>query len=165
MSYRRIGDEISEEYYLPKGMYITVDYGIVIPDTGEYECMFSRYMGTYRRSQLKTNSDEIITEVVEKNPDYAEYENQENISDENYRWGDEFERIIKFNNGYIAKIEYWKSLNERDQSFGRYDAKYRKIILLNETDVLFEFMEDNPYYIDPHIESVVFSVEDLMQVR
>ena len=143
------GDELTEDYNFPNGMNIHVDFGVIWKDDKYHQC-FSRYVGSIRRSQLVDFSGKVITELIEDNPDEMNYEKEQKIRDAGLRLGDEFERIINFPNGYTAKIEYWITPAERDEKFGRYDAKYqRKILLYENNNILSDVIDYNPYYIDP----------------
>lgn len=155
MSFKHLGNADVEKFFLPNGMYLQIDYGIIYWEDNKYHPFYTRYSGSCRRSRLLTNQDNIITEVIEKNPDMLSYERQCEIIEEGLYIGDEFERVINFPNGFSVKIEYWKSINGRDENFGMYDSKYRKTILFDENDnVLSEIMEDNPHFINYDAENL-----------
>ena len=157
-----IGDEISEDFDFPNGMNVHVDYGILFHTDHEYHPCFKRYSGSLRRTQLLDQESNIVTEVIENNPDEMDYEREQNILAKGLKIGDEFERSINFPNGYIVKIEYWVSPTKRDENFGRYSAKYQKKILLDENNnIISEILDSNPYYINPEVEVININYEDI----
>lgn len=150
---------------LPK-FKIHIDYGEM--DDGsfsgkkQYLRLSERYTGEYRRSQLLDYHGNFISECIEKNPDFECDTTDNYFIAAELKIGNEFERLINFDNGYVAKIEYWQSINNHDSKFGIYDAKYRKTTLFdNGNNIISEVMEDNPHFIDPTIECII-SDQDIM---
>lgn len=153
MSYIIPGDSRVEKFDFPNHMQVKVDYGIIWE--GNYEPFFERYSGSLRRSQLLDFNGDIITEVIEDNPDELEAGEELKILKSRNRPGDEFERIIHFTNGYTAKIEYWVTPTKRDKNFGVYHAKYQRRVLLDENkNIISEIMDYNPNYMDPNVEVI-----------
>ena len=162
MVVRTIGDVKTEDFILSKGLHVHIDYGVISYDDGHYYPAFERYSGSKRRSQLLDDKGNIISEVIESNPDELTYEKEKSILATGLKIGDEFERVINFPNGYVAKIEYWVTPLKRDKNFGRYDAKYQKKILLDEKDnIISEVMDYNPYYMDSNVEVIQINSEDI----
>lgn len=158
MSFIYLGEAEVENYFLPNNMSIEIDYGIIYWEDNKYHPFYTRYTGSCRRSKILDNENNIISEVIEKNPDELLPEREREIIDAGLYIGDEFERLINFPNGYSFKIEYWKSINERDKNFGMYDSKYRKIILFDENNkIISEMMERNPHFINYDAENLHIS--------
>ena len=89
----------------------------------------------------------LISEVIEKNPNYVPRDTQLKMLEDHVIIGEDVERIFNFPNGYSAKIEYWISPTERDHKHGFYTAKYRKLILSDDKDnIISDIFEDNPNY-------------------
>ena len=155
MVVKTIGDKLTEDFVISEELHIHVDYGVISSDDGKYYPAFQRYSGSMRRSQLLDNNGNIISEIIEKNPDELSYEKKRNILSKGLKPGDEFERIIRFVNGFTAKIEYWVTSTKRDKNFGRYDAEYQKTILLDENNnIISENMVYNPYFMDHNAEVI-----------
>lgn len=153
MSYIIPGNARVEKFNFPNKMQVCIDYGIIWE--GNYEPFFERYSGSLRRSQVLDFDGNIVTEIIEDNPDEMNYDERQKILNAGQILGDEFERIIHFPNGYTAKIEYWVTPAKRDKNFGRYDAKYQKKILLDEnSNVISEVMDYNPHYMDSNVEVI-----------
>lgn len=160
MSYIIPGNARVEKFDFPNKMQVRIDYGIMWE--GVYEPFFGRYSGSLRRSQLLDQNKNIITEIIEGNPDELDYDTEQKILSAGQRIGDEFERVINFPNGYSAKIEYWVTPAKRDKNFGRYDAKYQKNLLLNENNmVISSDICYNLDYMDPNVEVIHINSEDI----
>ena len=153
MSYIIPGDARIEKFDFPNRMLVRIDYGIIWE--GNYEPFFERYSGSLRRSQVLDSKGNIVTEVIEENPDETECGTELKMLKAGQLPGDEFERIIHFPNGYTTKIEYWMTPTKRDKNFGRYAAKYQRRVLLDENDnIISEIMDFNPHYKDPNAEVI-----------
>lgn len=140
-----------ESFRLPNGMTINMDYGYIFTEEDGmpegYMPTFNRCSAQYRRSQLIDSNDKIISEVIENNPDKISKSHEEILIQEHSLRGDEFEKIVNFPNGKVAKIEYWVTPEKRDKNFGRYAANYRRSVLFDETgEIISEVMERNPNY-------------------
>lgn len=64
MSFKHLGNADVEKFFLPNGMYLQIDYGIIYWEDNKYHPFYTRYSGSCRRSRLLTNQDNIITEVM-----------------------------------------------------------------------------------------------------
>ena len=145
-----------ENFELPNGMIIHIDYGHIFTEEDKfptgYQPWSHRCCSEYRRSQLIDSNGNIISEVLEENPDYITDEDEKQLKKEKIIIGDEYEKIIKFPDGKLAKVEYWVTPTKRDKKCGRYYSKYRKSILFDKNDkIISEVMEKNPNYFDENI--------------
>ncbi len=152
---------------LPNHFCIKIDYGVM--DDGSWsgkkqylEYFAQRLSGSYRRSRLFNEYDELITEVIEKNPDYLSEEEEKKLEQKGLTRGDETGKLIKFDNGMVAKVEYWDTPEKQAKGPARSSAYYRRIILFDENnEIISEIMEENPYYKDPNIPVIdIFNEED-----
>lgn len=142
---------------LPNNFYIKIDYGVM--DDGSWsgkkqylEYFAQRLSGLYRRSRLFNEHDELITEVIEKNPDYLSEEEERKLKQKGLTRGNETGKLIKFDNGMVAKVEYWDTPEKQAKGLARYSAYYRRIILFDKNnEIISEIMERNPHYEDPNI--------------
>ena len=153
------GSYIYETFEFPEGLCIKMDYGVIDPDFVEpYLDGFERFVGSYRRSRL-FDGDKLITEVIEDNPDLLTDEEEERLKEKNIEHGDVFDRIINFDDGKVAKIEYWATPQYRDKNYRMYNADYRKLILLDENnEIISEVMEENPNnYVDENVITITGS--------
>ena len=108
---------------------------------------FTRYSGQHRRSTLYDEEDHVITQTIQENPDRILDEDLFHVHEDGLLAGDEYERIVNFDNGMVAKIEYWMTLDARDENFGRYAAKFRRIVLFDKNqEIISEVFEKNPHY-------------------
>ena len=93
------------------------------------------------------DNEKIITECIEDNPDYISEEEELIFQEQKIIKGDEFEKVVNFPDGKVAKIEYWITPEKRDVNFGRYAAGYRRSVLFDESGkIISEIMESNPNY-------------------
>lgn len=149
-----IGDVSNEKFELPNKYIIFIEYGMVDLDgsirgiKNKFLQIFTRYSGNDRRAILYDNNGNIISEAIEPNPDFVKDDEWSSIPEQGLLFGDEFEKVIHFQNGMVAKIEYWKTPENRDEHFGRYAAKFRRTVLFDETgEIISEIMEHNPSYL------------------
>ena len=158
----RLGGEIAEGFYFHNNWSVHLDYGMnmEIMPLFDYdkiddsplptEDMIFHRMGRssdhFRMLKL-FKGDNLVSEVIEKNPSYIPEDTQLRMLENHVIIGEDYERIFNFPNGYSAKIEYWISPTERDSKHGFYTAKYRRMILSDENDeIISDIFEDNPYY-------------------
>lgn len=141
-----------EKFQLPNGYYIVMDYGLLdvhgLTNGIKNEFIgMSRYGGNQRRSILYDDENNVITQAIQDNPDRIPDEDIFHIHEDGLLVGDEYERVVNFDNGMVAKVEYWMTLDSRDENFGRYAAKFRRIVLFDkEQEVISEVFEKNPHY-------------------
>lgn len=142
-----LGNFREENFYLPNGMSIVIDYGVMDYDFKDpFISGFERFAGSCRRSKL-FDGEKLITEVIEENPDYISSEKEAFLAENHILKGDEFEKVINFPEGKVAKIEYWVTPEKRDENFGMYSANYRRLVLFDEYgEIISEVMERNPNY-------------------
>lgn len=142
-----LGNVREENFILPNGMSIKIDYGVIDHDFKDpFISGFERFVGSHRRSRL-VDDEKLIIEVIEDNPDYITLEQETILAKNNIQKGDEFEKVINFPDGKVAKIEYWITPKKRDENFGRYAAKYRRSVLFDKSgEIISEVMEHNPNY-------------------
>lgn len=108
---------------------------------------FTRYSGQQRRSTIYDGENNIVTQAIQDNPDKIPDEELLHIHEDGLLVGDEYERVVNFDNGWVAKVEYWMTLDARDENFGRYAAKFRRIVLFDENqEIISEVFEKNPHY-------------------
>lgn len=163
------GYEICESFIFPNNWEIQIEYGMADFNFGDYDSRevfetidesiiekidridsWGRRCGDYFRKINLSKDDNILVEYIEKNPDFLTRAERAQIKDEDKFLHDVFERTFDFPNGYSAKIEYWISPSERDQNFGMYTAKYRRMLLIDEKNkIIAQIFEDNPNYLDP----------------
>ena len=152
MSLISFDDPKKESFELPNGMVIHMDYGYIFNEEHDmptgYMPSFNRCSAQYRRSQLiDSNNKKIISEVIVKNPDRISKSQEERLLQEHLIRGDEFEKVVNFPDGKVAKIEYWLTPERRDENFGRYSANYRRSVLFDESGkIISEVMERNPNF-------------------
>lgn len=140
------GNEEEEEFNLPNGYYIKMDYGVPNFD-GDYIPITKRFNGTHRRTVLYDENMKIISQVLEDNPDRVDDEEFFNGPKDDLLWGNETEKVIPFDDGKVAKVEYWITPYKFDSHFGRYETKFRRIVLFDENkEIISEIIEDNPNY-------------------
>lgn len=141
------GNFRKEIFNLPNGMSIKIDYGVIDSDFKDnYVSGFERFMGSSRRSRL-FDGEKLITEVIESNPDYLTLEQEAILAENHIMRGDEFEKVINFQDGKVAKIEYWITPKKRDKNYGIYAANYRRSVLFDKFgEIISEIMERNPNY-------------------
>lgn len=140
------GNDREEEFYLPNGHYIKIDYG-AIDFKGKYIPLTKRFNAIYRRSILYDDNLKIISQVIENNPDYIDDNVWLKGPENGLLFGNELEKIIHFDDGKIAKVEYWITPEKREENFGRYETKFRRVVLFDEEgDIISEVIEDNPNY-------------------
>lgn len=149
-----IGDMRTEKFELPNKYVILIEYGMVDLDgsirgvKNKFLQIFTRYSGNDRRTILYDDDRNIISESIESNPDFVKDDEWVSIPEQGLLFGDEFEKVIHFQNGMVAKIEYWKTPENRDEHFGRYAAKFRRTVLFDENgEIISEIMERNPNYL------------------
>ena len=147
MVFIRLGGEKVEGFYFHNNWKVQVDYGMnmteipfsdyneidesSLPSKDVLYCRGGRSSDYFRILKLFKDG-KLISEVIEKNPNYVPTD---------------VERVFNFPNGYSAKIEYWISPTERDYKHGFYTAKYRKLILSDDKDnIISDIFEDNPNY-------------------
>ncbi len=142
------GYERHEKFMLPGEWEILIDYGGDARFPREKIIWgYEKGISTHMRSKL-FKQDIFITEAIEKNPNYVTYEEYTKIRDQGKFIGEEFERIIHFPNGYVAKIEYWFSKEKQDPNLGNYGSKYRRLILFNEfNQIISQIIEGNPSFL------------------
>lgn len=147
MSIVSLDNPIQEQFNFSNGIYLIMDYCIkddkfkdpLIPG-------FARWDATLRRSILYDNN-KIMSEVIEDNPDYISPEEELKLNEMGIIKGDEFEKVVNFPDGKVAKIEYWITPEKRDENFGRYAANYRRSVLFDENgEIISEIMEHNPNF-------------------
>ncbi len=145
-------DNPKKEFFgLPNGMKINMDYGYIFNEEDDmpngYMPSFNRCSAQYRRSQLIDSNDKLISEVIENNPDKISSQQEDRLIQEHLLRGDEFEKVVNFPDGKVAKIEYWITPEKRDENFGRYAAGYRRSVLFDESgEIISQIMERNPSY-------------------
>lgn len=142
------GYEHHEEFMLPGDWVILIDYGMEV-SPAEVSWGYEKGRSAYMRSKLYKQGI-LVDESIEDNPNFVTYEDARKIKNQGKFVGEEFERVIHFPNGYVAKIEYWFSKEKQNPNLGNYDSKYRRLILFNEFNkVISEIIEENPRYISP----------------
>ncbi len=167
MAFIRLGGEKVEGFYFHNNWKVQVDYGMnmteipfsdyneidesSLPSKDVLYCRGGRSSDYFRILKLfkdgKLISEKLISEVIEKNPNYVPRDTQLKMLENHVIIGEDVERVFNFPNGYSAKIEYWISPTERDYKHGFYTAKYRKLILSDDKDnIISDIFEDNPNY-------------------
>lgn len=136
-----------EIFELPNNWDIEINYGFIfhprIPDNTDFINAKSRSTAPLRKCRLY-KQDILIDEITEDNPLYIEPYSNNLCCPSWHRIGEEFERIIKFSNGFVFKIEYWYSKKKQEPNRGIYYSNYRKLILFNEKNqIISEVMEKN----------------------
>ena len=133
-------------------MTIPIDYGYIFSDedplpTG-YMPSFNRCSAQYRRSQILDSDKNILSEIIENNPDKISEEEEKELHENHLRIGDELEKVVSFPNGNVAKIEYWLTPKYKGENSRRLNANYMRSVLFDENgEIISEIMERNPYYI------------------
>lgn len=151
MSIISIDDPKEESFVFPNGMIVHMDYGYIFTEEDGmpegYMPTFNRFTSQYRRSQLFDSNENLISEVIENNPDRVSKAQEAKLIQQGLIKGDEFEKVVNFSDGKVAKIEYWITPEKRDKNFGRYGANYRRSVLFDESgEIISEIMERNPNY-------------------
>ena len=151
MSIISIDDPKEETFRFPNGMKVHMDYGYIFSKEDGmpegYMPTFNRFTSHYRRSQLFDSNENLVSEVIENNPDKVSKAQEDKLIQEGLIKGDEFEKVVTFPDGKVAKIEYWITPEKRDKNFGRYAANYRRLVLLDEYgEIISEIMEPNPNF-------------------
>ena len=149
MSIISIDNPKEESFVFPNGMIVHIDYGYIFNEEDGmpegYMPTFNRFTSQYRRSQLFDSNENLISEVIENNPDRIYKAQEDKLIQEGLIKGDEFEKVVNFPDGKLAKIEYWITPEKRDKNFGRYAANYRRSVLFDESgEIISEIMEHNP---------------------
>ena len=151
MSIISIDNPQKESFIFPNGMIVRMDYGYIFNEEDDmpngYMPTFHRFTSPYRRTQLLDSNLNIISEVIETNPDRVSQAQEDKLLREGLIKGDEIDKVVNFPDGKVAKIEYWVTPQKRDKNFGRYSAKYRRSVIFDENGgILSEVMEHNPNY-------------------
>lgn len=136
-------------FYFPNNLIIIIDFG-VIDDRFEdpFISGFGRLDVKFRRSQLYVGQ-QLITEIIEDNPDYLTDEAEKQLIENHVRLGEEFEKIINFPDGKTFKVEYWETSHSKGDNLSIYTANFRKSFLYDKDGTLIsELIESNPHYID-----------------
>ena len=145
----------SELFYLNNDWRIEIYYGFIndpqFPDNDKFINMKTRLSGVLM--EVKLFKDNILIDnQIEANPGYCSHENKIKHDAAWQNKGNEFERKIYFDNGYMFKIEYWFSKNKQEPNRGIYHSEFRKLILYNQNkEKISEIIEKNPNYINPEI--------------
>lgn len=153
MSFIFTGLERIEGFALPDGWEIITEYFYcknfqLKNDLLEFNCdgYIGRAQGNVRRSRLFKDK-QLVCIAIEENPHYLPPEEIKRLNDEEEYIGIEFERTMKFPNGYVSKIEYWNSILEQEPNKGIYHSKYRRISLFDENnEVIIDIIQDNPNF-------------------
>ena len=131
--------EIITHYFYCKNFYLKNDLVEFLCDVHK-----SRAEGNVRRSKLLKDK-KIVSIAIEENPHYLSPDELKRLWDEEKYIGEEFERTMKFPNGYVAKIEYWNSILEQEPNLGIYRSKYRRMILFDENnEIIVDTIQKNP---------------------
>ena len=151
MSIISIDNPKEETFRFPNGMKVHMDYGYIFSKEDGmpegYMPTFLRLSSPYRRSQLLDSNENLISEVIENNPDKISKAQEDKLIQDGLIKGDEFEKVVNFPDGKVAKIEYWVTPEKRDKNFGRYAANYRRSVLFDESgEIISEVMELNPNF-------------------
>ena len=113
------------------------------PDCRNY---VGRANGNIRRSYLYKDNI-LVSESIEDNPHYLPLDEINKLIDNGKFIGEEFERIMNFSNGYVAKIEYANSKNKQDSNLGIYRSKYMRLKLFNENNqIIADVLQENPHF-------------------
>lgn len=165
MSIISIDNPKEESFIFPNGMIVRMDYGYIFSEEdgmpNGYMPTFNRLTSPYRRSQLFDSYENIISEVIETNPDRISQAQEDKLLQEGFIEGDEIEKVVNFPDGKVAKIEYWITPEKRDQNFGRYSANYRRSVLFDESrEIISEVMERNPNKIPSNIPVIKTDEDD-----
>ncbi|MEE0720811.1 hypothetical protein [Methanobrevibacter smithii] len=162
MVFIRLGGEKVEGFYFHNNWKVQVDYGMnmteipfsdyneidesSLPSKDVLYCRGGKSSDYFRILKLFKDG-KLISEIIEKNPNYVPRDTQLKMLEDHVIIGEDVERVFNFPNGYSAKIEYWISPTERDYKHGFYTAKYRKLILSDDKDnIISDIFEDNPNY-------------------
>lgn len=148
---RWVPGNVREEIFELSDFTIKMDYGLMddgfISGKVQYLPISKRYSARCRRTRLFDNEDNLISVCIEKNPDYVTGEEEERLFKDHLLKGDEFEKVVNFPDGKVAKVEYWNTLDSRDENFGRYTAKFRRIVVFAKNqEILSEVFDRNPHY-------------------
>lgn len=149
MIFLNTGLEKIEGFSFPNQWKIITDYIYSESkslDDYNYDVNKGRAEGNFRRSKLY-NEHMLISETIEDNPHYLPDSEIRRLMDEEKLFGEEFERTMKFPNGYVAKIEYWNSIDKQEPNKGIYHSKYRRLVLINnKNQVISDVIQDNPNF-------------------
>ena len=150
-----------ESFALSENVSVIIDYG-VIDDRFEDPFIggFGRLDVKFRKSQLYIDQ-QLITEIIEDNPEYISLEEKKILIEKHIRLGEEPEKIINFPDGKTFKIEYWENPMSKGDNLGIYNAKYRKCFLFEKNGKLIsKALESNPHYIDDDSPAEEYVLED-----
>ncbi len=145
MSKKLIGNEFIEEFNLPNGFKILIDYGFV--SSFKYKNSFEfirldKFRAKHRRSVIY-KFENVISYKIEDNPDFLDKDFWFNY---NLKW-DESEKFIRFNNDMVFKIEYWENLTIKTSDSSRLSSKFIKMSLFDsENRIISESFDKNPYF-------------------
>ena len=165
MSVNYLEFQKKELFELPNNWIIQISYGLIfhpkIHNNTEFMEVKSRSTAPLRRCRLYKNNI-LIDEIIEDNPCYIEPYSNNLCRPFWHMLGEEFERIIKFSNGLIFKIEYWDSKKKQEPNRGIYHSKYRKLILFNEQNEIFSVIMEDNWCVNPELnEYNEFSDENI----
>ncbi|WP_407380289.1 hypothetical protein [Methanobrevibacter sp.] len=149
MSIIYVDDPSEELFILPNKMQILIDYGLKDDSFKDpFIFGFTRCSSLYRRSRLLDRNQNVISQVIEENPDFISEEDQQQFYEKGLLLGNEFEKYVHFENDMVAKIDYWSTPKEKNENCGRFTAKFMKITLYDKFNkIISEIMERNPYYL------------------
>ena len=115
-------------------------------DDSNLEVYKEKARGNLRRSKLFKEGI-LISETIEDNPNYLSDERINELIDEGEFISEEFERTMKFPNGYVAKIEYLNSKEHSNSNLGSYRSKYMRMMLFDENNqIIVDVIQDNPHF-------------------
>ena len=148
-----IGNPTKEFFELPNNYSVKIDYGVIDNEfDNPYIPFYARLVGSYRRAILSKNN-KIIDEILEENPDMLSDEEELKLPENARLQGNDFGRLINFNNGIIFKLEYMVS-PKNEENLGVCYSKFRKLSLFKKEEIISESLELNPLY-DPTPPSFV----------
>lgn len=150
-----------EIFIFPNDITIKIDFGVLDYDFEDpYISGFERFIGSSRRSQLYIGQ-QLITEIIEDNPDYLTDEAEKQLIENHVRLGEEFEKIINFPDGKTFKVEYWETSHSKGDNLSIYTANFRKSFLYDKDGTLIsELIESNHHYIDDSLPVEEYVLED-----
>ena len=148
-------------FYFPNNLIIKIDFGVIDDRFKDpFISDFGRLDVKFRRSQLYMGQ-QLITEIIEDNPDYLTDEEEKRLIENHIRRGEEYKKIINFLDGKTLKVEYWETSYSKGDNLSIYDAEFRKSYLYDsDGSLISELIESNPHYIDDSLPVEEYVLED-----